>query len=88
MGDREEDFSQALILWKLLKFEKCPYWCLITALYSSPGKIIRCVLLCYLGDPSATSPTLTIASVVFRGVSVVLTRGPNFLQTWDTHHLK
>jgi hypothetical protein len=27
----------------------------------------------FLGDPAATPPTLTIASVVFRGVSVVLT---------------
>ncbi len=78
MGDREEDFSQAF-LWALLNFEKCPYWCLITALYGSRGKIIRCVPSCFLGDLSATPPTLTIASVVFRGVFVVLTRGPNFL---------
>ena len=34
----------------LLKFVKCPYRCLITALYGSPSKIIRCV-------PSATPHT-------------------------------
>jgi hypothetical protein len=77
---RERRISVRLyFLWALLKFAKCPYWCLITALYGSSGKIIRCVLSCFLGDPSATPPTLTIASVLFRGVSVVLTRGPNFL---------
>jgi hypothetical protein len=63
MGDREEDFSQAF-LWALLNFEKCPYWCLITTLYGSRGKIIRCVLSCFLGDLSATPPT----HYCFRGV--------------------
>jgi hypothetical protein len=61
-------------LWALLKFVKCPYWCLITALYGSLDKIIHCVPLCFLGgpsatpplgDPAATPPALTIASVVF-----------------------
>ena len=33
------------VLRDLLKFAKCPYWCLITALYGSSGKIIRGVIV-------------------------------------------
>ena len=58
------EFSRVLekdgsaFLWAILKFVKCSYQCIITALYGSPGKIIRFVRLCFLGDPSATPPIL------------------------------
>jgi hypothetical protein len=39
----------------LLKFTKCRYWCLITALYGSPGKIIRRVLGVSLSQAPATT---------------------------------
>ena len=62
------------VLWDLLKFAKCPYWCLITALYGSSGKIIRGVIVFRRVPVSYSDYPL-----VFRGVSVMLTPGTNFL---------
>ena len=60
--ERDEDCSlRRFVLWDLLKFVKCRYQCLMTALHGSPSKIlILHVPSCFLGDPSAIPPILTI----------------------------